>query len=58
MTETGVDIIVILIVAGGLMIGLILYVEWKLTKIARDLKDIAEALQRLGKSPGKKKDKP
>ena len=58
MTE-GVDIVVIfLMVAIGLVLGMTIYVEWKLTKIARGLKDIAEDLRKLGKSPGKKKDKP
>ena len=51
----GIDIVIIfLMVAIGLLVVIWAYIEWRLIKIARGLKDIAEALQKLGKSPKKK----
>ena len=54
MTREELEILVILIVTLGLVGVLTVYVGWKLTKIGKGLKDIAEGLQKLGKSPRKK----
>ena len=54
MTKVEVDIIVISLVASGLILAIILYVGRVLTKIQDKLEDLAEALQKLGKSPKKK----
>ena len=54
MTKAGVDIVVISIVMGGVAFVVLFYVGWQLDKIQKKLKDLAEALQKLGKSPKKK----
>ena len=54
MTEAKVAIGFIMIVTGGVLFLVILYIWWELSKIGKELKDIAEGLQRLGKSPKKK----
>ena len=54
MTKGEIDILIVLIGLGGLLAVMWAYLEWRLIKIARGLKDIAEGLQKLGKSPKKK----
>ena len=54
MTKEGMDTGFIIIATGGFTFLVILYIWWELRKIGKELKDLAEGLQRLGKSPKKK----